>query len=126
MILCELNSGNWEAFFGTPTAPVTRSTAVVVIGQKPDCSSFLLLTAATDPLLTARDGIPAGYDFTYCQQWGLSITPGVISRVWADLRAKAYPPATDYLDAIVKGDTAQQQRYIDACLAVKSKYPNSG
>ncbi len=38
-------------------------------------------------------------------------------------RAAEYPPVTDYLDAIVKGDTAQQQTYIDACLAVKSKYP---
>jgi hypothetical protein len=38
-------------------------------------------------------------------------------------RAAEYPPVTDYLDAIVKGDTAQQQTYIDACLAVKAKYP---
>jgi hypothetical protein len=39
------------------------------------------------------------------------------------LRAKEYPPVTDYLDAVVKGDLAQQQTYIDACLAVKAKYP---
>jgi hypothetical protein len=38
-------------------------------------------------------------------------------------RAAEYPPITDYLDAVVKGDTAQQQAYIDACLAVKAKYP---
>jgi len=38
-------------------------------------------------------------------------------------RAAEYPPMTDYLDAVVKGDTAQQQAYIDACLAVKAKYP---
>jgi hypothetical protein len=38
-------------------------------------------------------------------------------------RAKEYPPITDYIDGIVKGDTAQVQTYIDACLAVKSKYP---
>jgi hypothetical protein len=38
-------------------------------------------------------------------------------------RQAEYPPMTDYLDAIVKGDTAQQQAYIDACLAVKAKYP---
>jgi hypothetical protein len=29
----------------------------------------------------------------------------------------------DYLDAIVKGDEQQKQAYIDACLAVKAKYP---
>jgi hypothetical protein len=38
-------------------------------------------------------------------------------------RAAEYPPITDYLDAVVKGDTEQQQAYIDACLAVKAKYP---
>lgn len=38
-------------------------------------------------------------------------------------RAAEYPPMTDYLDGIVKGDQAQVQAYIDACLAVKAKYP---
>jgi len=38
-------------------------------------------------------------------------------------RAAEYPPLTDYLDGIVKGDNAQIQSYIDACLAVKEKYP---
>lgn len=38
-------------------------------------------------------------------------------------RAAEYPPMVDYLDGIVKGDQAQVQAYIDACLAVKTKYP---
>lgn len=38
-------------------------------------------------------------------------------------RAAEYPPITDYLDAVVKNDTEQMQAYIDACLAVKVKYP---
>jgi hypothetical protein len=38
-------------------------------------------------------------------------------------RAAEYPPAADYLDGIVKGDQAQIQAYINACLAVKAKYP---
>ena len=38
-------------------------------------------------------------------------------------RAAEYPDARDYLDGIVKGDQAQVQAYIDACLAVKAKYP---
>lgn len=38
-------------------------------------------------------------------------------------RAAEYPPITDYLDAVVKGDQEQMQAYIDACLAVKAKYP---
>lgn len=38
-------------------------------------------------------------------------------------RAAEYPPITNYIDGIVKGDQAQVQAYIDACLAVKAKYP---
>jgi hypothetical protein len=38
-------------------------------------------------------------------------------------RAREYPPITDYIDGVVKGDQAQIQAYIDACLAVKAKYP---
>jgi len=41
-------------------------------------------------------------------------------------RAEAYPPVTDYLDGIVKGDTAQVDKYIADCLAVKAKYPKGG
>lgn len=39
------------------------------------------------------------------------------------LRAKEYPPITEYIDGVVKGDSAQVQKYIDECLAVKAKYP---
>ena len=47
----------------------------------------------------------------------------VASEAYKKQRAKEYPPITDYLDGIVKGDKAQVQAYIDACLAVKAKYP---
>ena len=42
---------------------------------------------------------------------------------YKDLRAKEYPDIKDYIDGVVKGDQAQIQAYIDACLAVKAKYP---
>lgn len=42
---------------------------------------------------------------------------------YAQLRSSEYPPMEDYLDGVVKGDQAQIQAYIDACLAVKAKYP---
>jgi hypothetical protein len=38
-------------------------------------------------------------------------------------RAAEYPPITDYLDGLVKGDQAQMDKYIADCLAVKAKYP---
>jgi len=40
-------------------------------------------------------------------------------------RAAEYPPMTDYLDGVVKGNQAQIDAYIAACLAVKTKYPKS-
>jgi len=51
-----------------------------------------------------------------------------LQKKWEDteyqrLRAAEYPPMADYLDGIVKNDQEQIQTYIDACLAVKAKYP---
>jgi hypothetical protein len=45
------------------------------------------------------------------------------ANLYKQLRQAEYPPITDYIDGIVKGDTVQVQAYIDACLAVKLKYP---
>ena len=47
----------------------------------------------------------------------------VASEAYKAKRAAKYPAITDYLDGIVKGDNAQVQAYINACLAVKAKYP---
>jgi hypothetical protein len=38
-------------------------------------------------------------------------------------RQAEYPPMTDYLDGIAKGDQAQINKYIADCQAVKAKYP---
>jgi len=38
-------------------------------------------------------------------------------------REAEYPSMADYLDGVVKGDQAQIDTYIAACLAVKAKYP---
>lgn len=51
-----------------------------------------------------------------------------LQKEWEDteyqrIRAKEYPDFKEYLDGIVKGDAEQMQAYIDACLAVKAKYP---
>lgn len=42
---------------------------------------------------------------------------------YAQKRAAEYPPMTDYLDGVVKGDQTQIDKYIADCLAVKAKYP---
>ena len=45
------------------------------------------------------------------------------SQAYARSRSAEYPPITDYIDGVVKGDQAQIDAYIAACQAVKAKYP---
>ena len=42
---------------------------------------------------------------------------------YARNRSAEYPPITDYIDGVVKGDQSQIDAYVSACLAVKAKYP---
>ena len=62
------------------------------------------------------DGNEVAYDKAAVQAY-------VDAHAYIAKRAAEYPPITDYLDGVVKGDTEQVQAYIDACLAVKAKYP---
>ena len=45
------------------------------------------------------------------------------TNAYKDKRAEEYPPMSDYLDGIVKGDQVQIDKYISDCQAVKDKYP---
>ena len=121
MLLYSLPASNFQALFGTFQEPIPRS-GIIFIAQKTDGSGFLVLSNTAYPEFeefTSYDG----YDFTYCQGWGLTINDEIVARTILDLRKNAYPPIADYLDGVVKGDQAQIQAYIDACLAVKAKYP---
>lgn len=42
---------------------------------------------------------------------------------YAEKRRLEYPPITDYIDGVVKGDQQQIDKYVADCLAVKAKYP---
>jgi len=53
----------------------------------------------------------------------LALPANPIIRNYREQRAEEYPPMTDYMDAVVKGDAVAQQVYINKCLAVKAKYP---
>jgi len=46
-----------------------------------------------------------------------------LEATYGDKRSREYPDIFDYLDGIVKGDTAQVDAYKAACQAVKDKYP---
>jgi hypothetical protein len=62
------------------------------------------------------DGNPVQYDEALVQAY-------IDANAYKAKRAAEYPAITDYLDGIVKGDQAQVDAYIAACLAVKTKYP---
>jgi len=63
-----------------------------------------------------KDDNEVAYDAT-------AVQAEVDANAYKEKRRAEYPNITDYLDAIVKGDDTQKQAYIDACLAVKAKYP---
>lgn len=59
-------------------------------------------------------------------QWNIDNlnTPFILPQpTYADKRRGEYPPITDYLDGVVKGDQAQIDEYIQKCLEIKAKYP---
>jgi hypothetical protein len=62
------------------------------------------------------DGNPVSYDLAAVNAW-------VNPNAYKYNRMKEYPPVSDYLDGVVKGNQAQIDKYIADCLAVKAKYP---
>jgi hypothetical protein len=59
------------------------------------------------------DGNPVSYDLAAVNAW-------VNPNAYITNRAKEYPPITDYLDGVVKGNQTQIDKYIADCLAVKT------
>ena len=55
-------------------------------------------------------------------QW-IAIQAYIDANAYIAKRQAEYPPITDYLDGVVKGDQAQIDKYIADCQAVKAKYP---
>jgi hypothetical protein len=62
------------------------------------------------------DGNEVSYDKDAVQAY-------VDAHAYIAKRAAEYPPITDYIDGVVKGDQTQIDKYIADCLAVKAKYP---
>ncbi len=62
------------------------------------------------------DGNEVAYDKAAVQAY-------VDAHAYIAKRVAEYPPITDYIDGVVKGDQAQIDKYIADCLAVKAKYP---
>ena len=121
MKIYRLAASNFETFWGTPEDRIERD--VIGLAQTPSCDAFLFLAKDTQDVqdgLTLLDSVPSGFDFTYCQEWGLTVDNDVVDKVIIDLRKKSYPSWEDQLDDIYHNG-------IDAWKATikvtKDKYP---
>jgi hypothetical protein len=124
MKLYKLEASNFEAFFGTSDEfgrnPNPNNRNVITIAQTPSCDAFLYLSNETYDELELLDSVPAGFDFTYCQEWGLTIDDDVVDRVIIDLRKKDYPTWQDQLDDIYHNGVDGWKATIKT---TKDKYP---
>lgn len=79
---------------------------------------------SVDHTMNVNEDTPQFVNDEWVQVW--EVTPAstneILQRI-LDLRASEYPPMSDYLDGVVKGDQAQIYKYVADCLAVKAKYP---
>ena len=80
----------------------------------------VIVDAVTD-VENGIDGSVGGIGWTLVDGELQDLNPEVVPY---DVQRKSeYPPIEDYLDGIVKGESAQVSKYIADCLAVKTKYP---
>jgi len=121
MKLYKLEKSNFKTFFGTPEDRIERD--VVRLAQTPSCDAFLYLAKDTFNELELLDSVPEGFDFTYCQEWGLTIDDDVVDRVIIDLRDKAYPSWKDQLDMQYHDKKNGTTIWEDMIQEIKEKYP---
>ena len=90
MNLYKIKAEDWKTVFGsedTPDLSDKIETDFVCIAQTPNCDAFLLLsnTEHNEEEVELLDTAPSGFDFTYCQEWGLEVNDAKIDRVIAEL-----------------------------------------
>ena len=94
MKLYKLEASNFDSFFETSKEigkpdyikgqyPTEKN--LVRVAQTPNCDAFLYLSNTTYDELELLDTAPSGFDFTYCQEWGLEVNDAKIDRVIEDL-----------------------------------------
>ena len=121
MKLYKIEASNWETFFGPEDEPIVRD--VIRLAQTPSNDAFLFLAKDAQDGLELLDSVPIGFDFTYCQEWGLTVDDDVVDRVIIDLRKKAYPSWQDQLDYIYHNGVDGWKA--DIITPIKEKYPKS-
>ena len=102
MRLYKILATAYSNYYGTQNNPIDRSYTTT-IAQTPSCDAFLFICKdAQDALegLTLLSSVPSGFDFTYCQEWGLTINDAILARVILDIRRKAYGTWESQLEKI--------------------------
>ena len=102
MRLYKIAAANYATYFGTPDDPIDRAY-VTIIAQTPSCNAFLFVCKDEQDAqtgLTLLDAVPSGFDFTYCQEWGLTINAAVLAKTILDIRRKAYGTIETQLDLL--------------------------
>ena len=129
MKLYKILAANYETYFGTTDNPIDRSY-ITIIAQTPSCDNFLFICKDAQDAqtgLTLLDAVPSGFDFTYCQEWGLTLNAAVLARTILDIRRKAYGTLESQLDLLYhdmaadKGTKAGE--WFKAVAAVKTAIP---
>ena len=90
MKLYKLKQSDYYTFFGTSKEKggelIERD--VTRVAQTPSCDAFLYLSNTTyDQLELLDTATTEGFDFTYCQDWGLEVTQAKIDRAIAEISA---------------------------------------
>jgi len=80
---------------------------IVVRGDEVEWISPEISPITDDQIVNEQDRLQTQYD----------------AKDYQRKRALEYPDFKDYLDGVVKNDTVQIQAYINACNAIKAKYP---
>ena len=129
MRLYKILATAYANYYGTPDDPIDRSYTTT-IAQKPDCSAFLFVCKdAQDDLtgLSLESSVPSGFDFTYNQEWRLTLNAAVLARTILDIRKKAYGSIESQLDLLYHDMTADKGdktgEWYKAMKAVKTANP---
>jgi hypothetical protein len=121
---------NYPVLYRAIKSLVPASVEFRCHGDKPtskeDFSERFAICTGVDSIGTGQfSNEESLWGFTYDQlmQKITEIEAEDIALSYQGIRALEYPPITDYIDGVVKGDQSQIDNYITACQAVKAKYP---
>jgi hypothetical protein len=86
-------------------------------------NSFYALQKLYPQIVTVRGDVAYDADDNVVEYDPALVDAEISKTEYQQKRTLEYPDFRNYLDGVVKGDQAQIDAYVAACLAVKAKYP---